>query len=117
MLDIVFILHIFQQDLLVLGTKDSLVCGMNIHLLVPLHEGSQYPESVNKIYRNERQTGGWSNFIPVFRKHLSQKLHGNVSVSLPLSFLLSYRLHNAIRLIEHVIVHSDNIKQSSFTLF
>jgi len=49
----------------------------------------------------------------LLRIHLSRKLHCEVSVFLRLSLLDSYSSHNASHMIAHVIVHGDDVMQSS----
>jgi len=109
----VFILHILQKGLLVLGSIRSLVLRMNIHRLVPLPKWSQLPETIKYICRNEKRTGLWSDFSRIFHQLLARTVHGEVEVFLPLWLVFSQSLHNAIHLIEHVIVDTDDGMQSN----
>jgi len=48
----VFILHILQKGLLVLGSIRCLVLRINIHSLVPLSARSQHPVKIEDMCRN-----------------------------------------------------------------
>jgi hypothetical protein len=71
----VFVLHLLQKGLLVLGSIRSLVFRINIHSLVPLRKRSQLPERIKDMSRNEEHTGDWSDFSIIFAQLLLHKLH------------------------------------------
>jgi len=107
----VFILHILHKGLLVLGSIGCLIFRINIHSLVLLSKQSQHPEKIEDMCRYEKHTCRWSYFRVVFGQLLSSHLHSEEQVFLPLSLLLCQRSHDAIQMIELVIVHCDNVMQ------
>jgi len=113
----VCVLHILQKCLRVLGIIWSIVISIDMHSLVPLQKWSQPPDRIKDMGWHAQNTSLWSYFSILFRQHMSHKLHGEVWVFLPLSILLGHSSHNAIHMIEHVIVDSDNVMQSYFVPF
>jgi len=71
----VFILHILQKDLLVLGRIGYLTLRIDIHSLVPLSEGSQLPVRIKDMCRNQKHSLRWSHFSVVFGEHLFSEPH------------------------------------------
>ena len=61
--------------------------------------------------RNKKHTRHWSDFGIVCGQLLSRKLHSKVSIFLPPGFHLSQTSQNAIHMVEHVIMDSDNMMQ------
>jgi len=62
----VFILHILQNGLLVLGNIGCLVLRIVIHSRVPLSKWSQLPERIEDMCRNEKHACPWRHFNRVF---------------------------------------------------
>jgi len=113
MFPIVFVLHILQHCVLVLGRITCLVTMINIWLLVVLPKCSQIPERMNVMCRHEMHTHLSSNCSIIFMQILSCKLQSEVYIFILLSILAGYKLHDAIHTIRHVIVVSDNVMQSN----
>jgi hypothetical protein len=63
----VFVLHILQKGLLVLGSIRSLVFRIDIHALVPLPKQLQLPDGIKDMCRNQEHTSHWSDFSIIFR--------------------------------------------------
>ena len=70
MFSTVFILHVIQIGLLVLGSIGCLVLRINIHSLVPVSKSSQLPERIENMCRNEKHALCWSHFGIVFSQLL-----------------------------------------------
>jgi hypothetical protein len=96
---------------LVLGSIGCLVLRINIHSLVPHSKRSKLPERTQDMSSNEKYAHCWSYFSVVFGQLLSSQLHSEEQVFLPLSLLLCQRSHHATHVIEHIIVHCDNVMQ------
>jgi len=111
MLDTVVIMHILQKGFLVLSSIRCCVLRMNIHYHVQLPKWLQCPESIEDMLCNEKHTHRRSLISIIFRHLLTGKLHGEKQVCHPLSLLLSHSSHNAIHMIENVIVYCDNLMQ------
>jgi len=109
----VFILHILQTGLLVLGSIRGIVFRINIHSLVPLPKRSQLPERIKDMCRNEEHTSLWSHFHIVFRQLLPRTLHSKESIFLPLCLFLGQSSDHAVHVIKRVIVDSDDVTQSN----
>jgi len=107
----VFVVHILQKCLLVLGSIRSLVIRIDINSLVPFPKRSQLAKRIKNVCRNKKHTHRWRDFGIVFGQLLSRKRHSEVSIFLPLGFLLSQSSQNAIHIIEHVIIDGDNMMQ------
>lgn len=54
-----FVLHIHQKPLGVLGGIGVIVLRMNIHDLVPILKGLQIPKRINHMCGNETHSGCW----------------------------------------------------------
>jgi len=108
----VFIPHIFQNRLLVLGSIGSFILRIDIHSLVPLPKRSQPPEMIEDMRWNANYICHWSNVSKPFGQLLSCKLHSKVSVFCRLSLHLISSSHNAIHMIDHEIVLCDDVMQS-----
>ena len=67
----VFILHLLQKGLLVLGSIGCLVLRIDIHSLVPLSKRSQLPKRIEDMCRNEKHASLWSYYSIVFGHPLS----------------------------------------------
>jgi len=106
-----FILHILQKSILVLGSIRCLILRIDIQSLGPLPTQSQLPERIEDLCRNEKHTCPWSHFSILFGQLQSSWLHSEEQVMLPLSLLLSESSHNVIHMIEHVIIDSDKVMQ------
>jgi hypothetical protein len=106
-----FILHILQKGLLVLCSVGCLVLRINIHSFVPLSKRSQLPERIKDVRGNQKHARRWSHFGVVFGELLSSYLHSEEQVFLPWSLLLGQSSHHAVHVIEHVLVHSNNMMQ------
>jgi len=107
----VFIVHTLQKCLLAMCSIEHLVLRINIHSIVQLIRRSQLPEKIEDKCWNEYHTCCWSHFSVIFGQLLTTSLNSEEQVFLPLSLLLSKSLHHAIHLIEHFIVHCDNVRQ------
>jgi len=107
----IFILHILQKGLLVLGSLGCLMPRMDICSLVPLPKQSQRPEMIEDVCGNEQSSRCWSQFGIIFGHHLSRSLHSKDQVLLPLGLHPSQSLNDAIHVIEHVILHCVNMVQ------
>jgi len=117
MFETVFVLYILQKDLLVLASIRSLVFRINVHRLVPLPTWLQLPERSEEMCRNVKQTGHWSDFNIVFGQRVAHNLYAEVLVFLPFCVLLSQSSHNAIHMIEPVIVNRNDMMQSNCMRF
>ena len=82
-----------------------------MHSFVPLSKRSKLLERIDDVCRNEKHAGQWSRFSVIFGQLLSSYLHSEEQVILPCSLFLSQSLHRAIHMIEHIIVHCDNVMQ------
>jgi len=107
----VFILHIPQKCLLVLGSVAYFVLRINIRSLVPLCKRLQLLERIEGMCRNEKHPPCWSHFSVVFGQVLPSKLYSEEHVLLPLSLLFNQGSHYAIHMVEYRIVHCDNVMQ------
>jgi len=107
----VFILHILQKALLVLGSIECLILRIDIHSIVPLSKRSQHPERIEDICRNAKHARRRNHFKVIFGQLLSSQLHGEEQVSLSWSGFLSQSSHHTIDVIEHIIIHCDNVMQ------
>jgi len=107
----VFILQVLQKGLLVLGSSGCLILRIDIHSFVPLSKWSQLQEGIEDRCRNEEHAYRWSHFSAIIGQHLSSLLHGEAQVFLPLSLYFSQSSPHAIHVIEHIIVHCDNMIQ------
>jgi hypothetical protein len=107
----VFILQVLQNGLLVLGSIECLVLRINIHSLVPLPKQLQCPETIDDMCRYEKHTRRPSHFSVIFGHLLLSYLHSEGEIFLPSGHRLSKSLHDAINMIEHVILHSENVMQ------
>jgi len=107
----VSILDILQKGLLVFGCEGCLIHRIDMHSIVPLSEQSQLPEMVKDMCSNEKHACQFSHLCVILRHLLSSELHCKKLVFIPLSLLLGQSLHHAIHMIQHVIVHCDNMMQ------
>jgi len=105
----VLILNILQNGLLVLGSIGCLILRINIHSLFPLSKRSQLLKWIEDMCRNEKHACCWSHFSIVSGQLLSSELHSKEQVFLPGSLHLSQSLHHTVHMIEHVIVHCNNL--------
>jgi len=105
----VFILHMFQNDLLVLGCIRCLVLRINIHSVVPPSKRSEPPQRIEHMCRSVQHACQRSHFSIIFTQHLSSKPHREEQVFHPLSLLLGQSVQHAIHVIENVIVHCGNV--------
>jgi hypothetical protein len=104
-----FILHRLQRGLFWLCSVGCLVLRSDIHSLVPLSKLSQLPERIQDVCRYQKHARRCSYFVIVLGKPLSRKLHSEESVFPRLSLPLGQGSHHAIHVIEHVIVHCDDV--------
>jgi len=107
----IFILHILQKGLLVLGSIGCRVLRINIDSHVPLPQQSQLLQRIEYVGWNENHTCRWSHVSIIFGHRLSSWLHSEEQVFLPLSLLLCQSSHNAIHVIEHVVIDCDKMMQ------
>jgi len=105
----VFILHLLQEGLLVLGSKGCLVLRIDIQSLVPLPDWSQRPERIEDMCWHAKNTCWCSHFSIIFGQLMLSQHHGEEQVFLPLSLLLGKSSHNAIHMNEHCIIDCDNM--------
>ena len=63
----VYILHILQKRLLVLGNIESLNLRIDIHAHVQLPKRPQLPEGIKDVCRNEEHNSRWSDFSIIFK--------------------------------------------------
>ena len=111
MIGAVFILRILQNGLLVSCSVGYHISRITIHSLGPVSKWSQHPERIKKVGGNSPHACRWSYICIGFRKLLSSKLDSEEHVFIWLSLLLRQSLHHAILMMEHVIVHGDNMLQ------
>jgi len=111
MLGLVFILQILQKGYFLLCSVGFFAFRINIQSFVPHSKRLQLPERIEDMCRNEKHACHWSHFCVVFGQLLSSWLHSEEQVFLSLCLLLDLRSHHAIHVIEHVIVHCDNMMQ------
>jgi hypothetical protein len=71
----VFVLHILQKGVQVLGSIRSLVFRIDVNALDPLPKRRQLPEEINNMCRTEEQTSCWSDFSIIFRQLWQRTLH------------------------------------------
>jgi len=107
----VLIFHVLQKGLSVMCSVGCLALRIDIHSLVPSPKRSQLPERMENVCGHQKHSRGWSHLSVVFGKLLSSYLHCEEQVFLPSSLFPGQSSHQAIHVIEHVIVHCDNLMQ------
>jgi len=107
----VLIPNIHQKGLMEVGSIVCLVLRNNIHSLVPVSKQSKLPNMIEDICRDKQHARRWSHSSMVFWQLLSSELLSEEQVIFPWSVLLGQSSHYAVEVIEHVVVHSDNVMQ------
>jgi len=105
----VFVLHILQKGLVVLGSIGCLVIRIDIRSLVMVRKGSQLPDRIENLFRIEKHSRHWSQLSIMFGKLLSSQLYVEEHVFLSLNHLVSQSSHNDIYRIGLVIVDCENM--------
>jgi hypothetical protein len=116
-IEAVFMLHRLQTGHLVLNSIRSLVLMINIHSIGQLPQWSQLPERINDMCWNMKQTWHWSDFSIIFAQLLSCNVHREVYIFIPIYLLHSQYSHNTVHMVQHVIVHRNDMMQSNCLRF
>ena len=89
--DAVFVLHILQKCLIVLGSIRSLILRIDSHSLVPFPKRLQLRKRIKNMCWNKKRTRRWSDFSKVF----GQLCRANFTAKYKSSFLWVFFLAGA----------------------
>jgi len=98
----VFILHVLQKDLLVLGSTECLVLRIIINSLVTIAQWSQLPERFEDMCGDNKHAHCWRHCSIELGQLMSSQLHSEEQFIFPFSLLLNHSSPLDIHTIEYV---------------
>jgi len=106
-----FILHILQNSCFVLNSIGNLVVTVNTHYVLLVSTRSQLWKIIENICRNANHTHRWSHFSRIVGQLLRCSVDSQEQLFLTLILLRRWISHNAIHMIENVVVVCGKIME------